>query len=188
MSDKLSSQEIVKLAAEAGAKAAMETLEKERQRDRRDMADRRLRNTKLLLRNYRIFRAHAENAVFDIDEIITPEEIIADLMMPGRDTSAFVESIKLSAARTATIVKHIELMMKLFQNFCFTLGTDEDQRRWRVVNELYIRDLAPGERPATIQTLAKEENVVDRTIYKDIDIAAERIAAYMFGIDGVKRH
>ena len=42
MSDKLSSQEIVKLAAEAGAKAAMETLEKERQRDRRDMADRRL--------------------------------------------------------------------------------------------------------------------------------------------------
>lgn len=187
MNDKLSSREIVQLAAEAGAKAAMETLEKERQRDRRDMADRRLRNTKLLLRNYRIFRDHAKNAVFTIDDLISPEEIIADLMMPGRDSTAFVESIKLSAARTATIVKHIELMMQLFQNFCFALGSDEDQRRWRIVNELYIRELAPGERPATIQALAKQENVVERTIYKDIDIAAERIAAYMFGIDGVKR-
>ena len=187
MGEQLSSRDIVQLAAEAGAKAAMETLEKERQRDRKDMADRRLRNTKLLLRNYRIFRAHAENAVFEIEDVITPEEIIADLMMPGRDTTAFVESIKLSAARTATIVKHIELMMDLFQSYCFTLGSEEDQRRWRVVNELYIKDLAPGERPISIPALAKEENVVDRTIYKDIDIAAERIAAFMFGIDGVKR-
>lgn len=60
--EKLNQQEIVKLAAEAGAKAAMETLEKERQRDRREMADRRLRNTKLLLRNYRVFCAHVDNA------------------------------------------------------------------------------------------------------------------------------
>ena len=187
MDEKLSSHEIVRLAAEAGAKAAMETLDRERQRDRREMGDRRLRNTKLLLRNYRVFRAFAENAVYEIDDIIPPEELIADLMMPGRDSTAFVESIKLSAARTAAIVKHIEVMMNLYQSYCFTLGSDEDRRRWRVVNSLFIKDLAPGERAPTVPAIAREENVVERTIYKDIDIAAERIAAFMFGIDGVKR-
>lgn len=186
MIEQLSSRDIVQLAAEVGAKAALEALEKERQRNRKDMVDRRLRNTKLLLRNYRIFKAHAENAVYEIDDLITPEEIISDLMMSGRDTTAFVESIKLSAARTATIVKHIELMMNLYRTYCYTIGSEEEQRRWRVVYELYIRELAPGERPASIQLLAQEENVVDRTIYKDINIAAERIAAFMFGIDGVK--
>ena len=64
--DRLEQQEIVKLAAVAGAKAAMETLEKERQRDRREMADRRLRNTKLLLRNYRMFCAHVDHAVYEV--------------------------------------------------------------------------------------------------------------------------
>lgn len=187
MGNQLSTEEIVRIAAEASVKATLETLEKERQKDRRELADRRLRNTKLLLRNYRIFRAHAENAVFEIEEIISPEDVIADLMMPDRDNTAFVESIKLSAARTATIVKHIELMMKLYQNYCFTIGNDEDQRRWRIIDELYIRDLAPGERPMTVAALADELCVVERTIYKDIDNAAERIAAYMFGIDGVKR-
>jgi hypothetical protein len=35
--------------------------------------------------------------------------------------------------------------------------------------------------------LAQAEGVVERTIYKDIDIACERIAALMFGVDGLKR-
>lgn len=38
----MNQEEIIKLAAEAGAKAAMETLDRERQRDRQEMADRRL--------------------------------------------------------------------------------------------------------------------------------------------------
>lgn len=184
--DKMSQREIVELAAAAGAKAAMETLDKERQNDRREMADRRLRNTKLLLRNYRVFRAHAENAVFEIEPYESMEEIMVDLMMPDRDSTAFVESIRKSAARTATIVKHIETMMQLYQSYCFTIGSLEDQRRWRVVDELYIRDL-DGEKPKGVAELAKDEGVVERTIYKDIDIACERIAALMFGIDGVRR-
>lgn len=187
MSEMLSSHDIIKLAAEAGAKAAMDKLEQERKRDRAELADRRLRNTKLLLRYFRVFRAYADNAVYQIEEIETPEQILAELMMPGKDNTAFVESIKKSVARTVTIVKHIDVMLKLYQSYCFTYGNDEDQRRWRVINELYIRDLQSGERPASIQTLAREENVVDRTIYRDIDIAAGQIGAFMFGIDGVNR-
>lgn len=178
----MNQEEIIKLAAEAGAKAAMETLERERKRDRQEMADRRLWNTKLLLKNYRSFEAHVANSVFTVDDYMPLEEIWADLMMPGRDSTLFVESIKQSVARTATIVKHMEAMMDLYKVYCTTIGTTEDERRWRIIDGLYI-----NEERRTIKELAQEEGVVERTIYKDVDIACERIAALMFGVDGLKR-
>ena len=178
----MNQEEIIKLAAEAGAKAAMETLDRERQRDRQEMADRRLWNTKLLLKNYRSFVAHVAKAVFTVDDYVPLEEIWTDLMMPGRDSTWFVESIKQSVARTATIVKHMEAMMDLYKVYCTTIGTAEDERRWRIINGLYISD----ERKS-VKELAQAEGVVERTIYKDIDIACERIAALMFGVDGLKR-
>ena len=178
----MNQEEIIKLAAEAGAKAAMETLDRERQRDRQEMADRRLWNTKLLLKNYRSFVAHVANSVFTVDDYMPLEEIWADLMMPGRDSTLFVESIKQSVARTATIVKHMEAMMDLYKVYCTTIGTAEDERRWRIIDGLYI-----NEERRTIKELAQEEGVVERTIYKDVDIACERIAALMFGVDGLKR-
>ena len=162
----------------------METLERERQRDRREMADRRLRNTKLLLRNYRVFRAHVSNAVYEVGECESLEDIWADLMMPGRDNSLFVESIKKSVARTATIVRHMEAMMQLYQTSCYASGNAEDERRWQVIYALYVCE---DEGHRTISQLAKEFGVVERTIYNDIDVASERIAALMFGIDGIKR-
>lgn len=181
--DGMSQHDIVKIAAEIGAKTAMETLEKERQRERTELSDRRLRNTKLLLRNFRTFRDYVENAVYEIEEYESPEEILQELMMPGKDNVLFVESIKKSVARTATIVRHMETMMQLYQAYCSKTGTVEDERRWRVINALYISD----DDRKTIAQLAKEEDVAERTIYKDIDIACERIAALMFGIDGLKR-
>ena len=178
----LTEEQIILIAAEAGARAALERIETERQQSRKEMADRRLRNTKLLLRNYRLFKAHAENAVYEVLPDESPQTILEDLMMPGRDNTLFVESIKESAARTATIVKHMETMMQLYHAYCVTTGEEEDLRRWRVVNGLYI---APERE--TVAELAAREGVVERTIYKDIDAACEKIAALMFGIDGIKR-
>lgn len=182
--EELSTQDIVRIAAEAGARAATETLEKERKRNRKEIADRRLRNTKLLLRNYRVFRTHVANAVYKVEEYEPLENIWADLMMPGRDNALFVESIEKSVARTATIVRHMETMMQLYKVSCHTSGNAEDERRWQVINALYICE---DEERRTIPQLAKEFGVVERTIYNDIDIACERIAALMFGIDGIKR-
>lgn len=72
--------------------------------------------------------------------------------------------------------------MDLYKVYCTTIGTAEDERRWRIINGLYISD----ERKS-VKELAQAEGVVERTIYKDIDIACERIAALMFGVDGLKR-
>ncbi len=179
----MNQEEIIRLAAEAGAKAAIETLEKERQRESREMADRRLRNTKMLLRNYRVIKDHAANAVFEAEEAAEdPMQIMEDLMMPGKSSNLFVESIKRSAARTVTMVKHIDTMLQLYQVYCYQYGSEEDERRWRVIDGLYISD-----QRMTVGQLAETEGVVERTIYKDIDVACERISALMFGIDGIKK-
>jgi hypothetical protein len=173
--------DIVRIAAEAGAKAAMDTLKSERQRERREMVDRRLRNTKLLLRNYRLFRSYVKNAVYEIKDCESPMDILNDLMMPGCDGTLFVESIKKSVARTSVIVEHIETMLGLYRAYCYQCNNPEDERRWRVVNALFLSD----KEGRTVVEIAKIEDVGERTIYRDVDIACERIAALMFGVDGL---
>ena len=57
-------KDIYEKAAAIGAKEAMKTLVKERKKEQEKKVDRRLRNVKLLLKNYRMLKEHAENSVF----------------------------------------------------------------------------------------------------------------------------
>lgn len=176
----MNSEEIVRLAAETGAKAAMEKLKQEREQEMVNRRSLRLHNTKLLLRNYRSFKAHAEHAVYEAECSDNPMDILEDFMA-GRDSNVTVESIKRSSARTAVIVEHIEAMMRLYQAYCTLSDNEEDRRRWRVVDALFI-----SEDKRTILQIADQEKVVKRTVYNDIDAACERISALMFGIDGLQ--
>lgn len=179
---KESKDDIVRLAAETGAKTALETMEKERRRERRTRSDRRLRNTKLLLRNYRMFKAHAAHAVYEVSQVDESAYDILDLMNGRNDSGDFVSSIKSSVARTVTIVEHVEIMLQLYQSFCYHSANPEEERRFRVIKALYIDDDT-----CSIEELAKRENVANRTIYRDITAASKRIAALIFGIDGIRK-
>lgn len=172
---------LVKIAAEAGAKAAMETLEKEKQKARKSRHDRRLRNTKLLLRNFRMFREHCKNAVFEVSQLDENAIDILDLMWNRSTSENFVESIKKSAQRTAIIMKHITDMLDLYEAYCFRSGKPEEARRYRVIEALYIAD-----EPLTPAQIAETEGIDVRTVYKDVDAAAEKLSALIFGIDGLK--
>lgn len=57
-------KDIYEKAAAIGANEALKTFERERKKERSGREDRRLRNTKLLLRNYHMLKEHAENSVF----------------------------------------------------------------------------------------------------------------------------
>lgn len=183
MADKTDKDYIIRLAAEVGAKTALSAFEKELRKTQNERTDRRLRNTKLLLRNFRMFKAHAENAIFDASQIDEDAYDIIDLMSDRwNDSEMFVTSIKESVARTVTIVAHIETMLQLYEVFCERSGNPEEGRRNRVIRGMYVDEPAK-----TIKDLAGEFFVTTRTIYNDIDIACERIAALIFGIDGIRR-
>lgn len=146
--------------------------------------DRRLRNTKLLLRNYRELLVHAESAIYEANS--TQDEEVFDIleMMTGsRSADYYVESIKASAARTRIIIEHIKEMLTIYEILCHRSTKPEDKRRYRVLSALYI-----DENPATVAQIAQDENVDERTIYRDIDSACEKLSALIFGIDGLKKH
>ena len=182
----ITAEEAARIGAAAGAKAAMEAIEAERterekrmQRERRELPARRKANVKLLLRNYRALKEHAENAVYDAADCESPVEILED-MMQGRDYSVKVESIMNSAARTALMVEHVKTMLELFHTYCRDKNTPTWDRRWVVINKLYLQD-----DQTSVPELAYEYGTVEQSIYNDIDVACERIAAFMFGIDGL---
>lgn len=175
--------EIAAIAGDAGAKAALAAYKREAERTVHERVDRRLHNTELLLKNYRMFKSHAENAVYSAQDVDEDAYDIIDLMSDrGSDSEMVVESIKQSVARTVTIVSHIDAMLKLYRAYCVSAGTPEELRRWDVVSGLYIE-----EQPKTIRQLATDHFCTDRTIYRDVDDACEKIAALIFGIDGIRK-
>lgn len=174
-------KETIRIAAEAGAKVAFDRWEKERAKLLAERADRRLHNTRLLLKNYKLFRKHTENAVFEADQLDESVYDILDLMERNNGVG-FVDSIKNSVARTATLVRHVEVMLGIYKAYCEGSSKPEDSRRWRVIEARYIAD---NEKSA--MDIAEQECVTDRTVRRDIEEACEHLAALLFGIDGVRR-
>lgn len=127
---------IATIAGKAGAKAAAEVIAKERQKERESRYDRRLGNTELLLKNYRMFKEHCSRAVFDASQLDENAIDILDLMW-GRDGKNFVESIKKSAQRTQIILRHIDEMLDAYAGLCQLSGREEEMRRMRSVFALY---------------------------------------------------
>lgn len=176
-----------KTGARAGAKSAIDTIEKERKKLMREWYDRRLRNTKLLLQNYRPLMEHYENAIYDaasLDEEadLTASEIMELMSQYVYDNDLYVESIKKSAARTHIIMEHLNKMLGIYETYCEKSTRKDYKRHWRVVKSLYL-DPAP----ATAEQIAKAEYINERTVYKDVDAACEVLTALIFGIDGMKR-
>lgn len=174
-------KELVRIAAEAGAKAAITQWEKERAKEQEARVDRRLHNTKLLLRNYRLFKKHAENAVFQAERCEGSVFDILD-MMEQKTSNLFVDSIKNSAERTSLLIKHIDAMLGLYRTYCEGSCKLEDARRWRAIKARYV-----DEKEQSVLDLADLEGVADRTIRRDIEDACEHLAALFFGIDGVRK-
>lgn len=174
------------VAAQEAAKVAIEMWEAEKQKQIEKRADRRLRNTRLLLDNYRSFAAHIRYAVYDVCESEDSAIYILDLMdsYDGMD-SVVIESIKRTTARTAVIVAHIDEMLRVYKIMCESSKKPEDIRRYRIINSLYIEDGVDTQ--MSIQDLAEQEHVDQRTVYRDRDTAQERLAALFFGIDGMRR-
>jgi hypothetical protein len=56
-------EKIIEIGTQVGVKTALETLKKERDEKRKSRYDRRLRNTRLLLREYRKLMIHREESV-----------------------------------------------------------------------------------------------------------------------------
>lgn len=175
-------KDIYENAAAIGAKEALKTFERERKKEQGKRADRRLRNTKLLLRNYHMLKEHAENSVFGRTQMEESAIDILDSMMSVYDNEVIIESIKRSATRTAIIVSHIDTMFGLYEAYCNNAANrDVEMRRYEVVWDMYMSDIV-----LSAKEIADKQNMSKDNVYADLRVATERLSALMFGVDGLK--
>lgn len=174
-------KDIYEKAAAIGANEALKTFKQEQKKEYSRRADRRLRNTKLLLRNYHMLKEHAENSVFGRTQMEESALDILESMMSMYDNEVIIESIKRSATRTAVIVSHIETMFGLYAAYCDkSQNRDIEMRRYEILWDMYM-----AEDTLSVKEVAKKQHVSKDTVYADIRMAIEKLTALIFGVDGL---
>ena len=110
--------DLLEKAAEVGANAGIDKYVEELKKSQKKRGDRRLHNTKLLLRNFRMLQENAENSVFGRTQMEESAADILESMMNIYNDVLVVESIKNSATRTGIIVSHVRTMLEIFEVCC----------------------------------------------------------------------
>lgn len=172
----------IQKGVDAGVKSAMSYIETERQKAVAGRQDRRLHNTRLLLKNYRLLKQAAVGAIYKSAQAKERAiDILDGLEGYSMTDGLYIESIRNSQQRTIIILAHIDQALELYSAYCSASNLPEDIRRYNIIMETYI---IPQRRSA--QEIADRYGVEKRTIYKDITAAIEPITALIFGIDGMK--
>lgn len=174
-------REIYEKAAAIGAREALKTFEQERKKEYSHRTDKRLHNTKLLLRNYHMLKEHAENSVFGRTQMKESALDILESMMSIYNDAVIIQSIKNSATRTAIIISHIETMFGLYYSYCDRSTKRElDLRRYSVVWDMYMAD-----NTLSAKEIADKQNISKDSVYSDLRVGIERLTALIFGVDGL---
>lgn len=168
-------------AAELGAKAAIKTYENEKAKQSRRRNDRKLRDTKRLLMHYREIKIHAEDAIASLAEINDEDYDFFRRLMED-DRKVDVESIVTSKVRSSIMLDQIDTMLKKYEQISYATRREEEIRRYRVLDAMCIS----GELK-TVREIAWAENVAERTVYRDLDVACSKMGALLFGIQWVER-
>lgn len=170
----MSKEQIAKWAVEA----ALEYLDKQRLKQKKSRYDRRLRNTRLLLKNYDLLKSHCDKSVFNLQHVSENAIDVLD-SLDRLDSTAYIESIKRSVTKTYIIINHIDTMLELYDAYCQKSKREEDKRRYRVLTAYYFEGLDMSE-------IMARENIEERTYYRDNRDAIEKLSALIFGIDSLE--
>ena len=177
-------RDIYEKSASIGAREGIKAFRRKQEEERAGRTDRRLRNTKLLLRNYHMLKDHAGQSVFCRTQMEESALDILESMMSMYDNEVIIESIKRSATRTAVIVSHIETMFRLYYSYCDNSATRElDMRRYNTVWDAYMADT-----PLSVSEIAKKQHISKDSVYMDIRVSIEKLTSLIFGVDGLKMH
>ena len=178
-------EELTKAAAQIAADITIKTIEEQRQADAKAIKDRRIHNTKLLLRKYRLFNEHVGSATFKESQINLAMAIDFSQQMydPNNRADQVVEGILNSTKKTKIILSHINSMLRIYEIYCNDSNSDQMLRRYDSLFGKYIAD----ER-VSYEDLAEKWNVDIRTIRRDIHAAENDFSVLLFGVDWLHRY
>lgn len=177
--------DVVRNACKAGADALLKEQTTIRKRERARSMDKRLHNTRLLLKNYRLLKEHFKSAVYKFEEEQSADELkpgdIWRLLNDNAPEEVYIESICKSATRTMIILQHIDKMLGIYEAYCESSSMQSAQRQYRILKAYYLQ-----EPQVSMADIADAEHVHRRTAERDLDAAIEGLTALIFGIDSIK--
>ncbi|EAD0751284.1 TPA: hypothetical protein ACUWRW_002309 [Listeria monocytogenes] len=161
--------EIVTAMATKTATEEYSRLQKEQQKKDHSW---RLRNVKLLLKNYRNLKLYCDEVVKDL----TILEPFLNLM-GGKALD--IKSLSDTEIKTELMMKYVDNVLLTYEIACNN-GTIEDSRRFKIVRDMYLNT-----KKLTAEKVSEKYNIDRRTVYKEINKASEVLGVLMFGLDGV---
>ena len=179
---------IEKLVAEGVTRGIKQGLDQARNEEKlkdKITYDIKLKNTRLLLKNYRRFVSFCEQATVSEKELesATVEEILDKLYCTAYDEVTIVQSILVSKKRTEIIMTHIKKIINFYIFDAESSKNDEKRRRAHILNDLYIK----GKKQPRMSEMSKKYHISERQINRDKKTAIEEIAIFIFGIDGIRK-
>ena len=168
-----------------GIKKGIEQARNEERLKEKITYDTRIKNTRLLLKNYRSFVKACEQATFTEKELesATVEEVLDKLFCQSYDEVTVVQSILASKKRTEIILTHIKRIINFYLFEADQSKNDEKWRKAHILNDLYV----VGKYKPKINVMSEKYHISDRQIRRDANSAIEEIAVLMFGIDGIRK-
>ena len=178
-------EQLVAAGVAKGIKQGLEQARNEKKLKEKITYDTKLKNTRLLLKNYRKFISACKQATFTEKELesATVEEILDKLYCSTYDEVTVVQSILASKKRTEIILTHIKRIIKFYLYEADQSKNEEKKRKAHILNDLYV----VGEYKPKINMMSEKYHISERQIRRDANSAIEEIAVLMFGIDGIRK-
>lgn len=168
-----------------GIKKGIEQAKNEERLREKITYDIKIKNTRLLFKNYRNFVKACKQATFTEKDLetATVEEVLDKLYCSAYDEVTIVQGILASKKRTEIIMTHIKKIINFYIFDADSSKNDEKRRRAHILEDLYIK----GKKQPAMSVLANRYHVSERQVHRDKNIAIEEIAIFMFGIDGIRK-
>jgi len=163
--------EVTKQVIDEISKSVSKQLVSEQVKKQKHDRDWRLRNTKLLLKNYHILKEHCHKLH---DEIETYEDSVFD------PEDIEIKSIMASKAKTRRMVWYIDEMLLAYDRYACKAG-EAAKRRYEVLVNYYIHPNRKNH-----DDLGCMLNISDRTVRRDLEDARKEFSIFLFGIFAIE--
>lgn len=161
------SKELIEVIAEA----VVAQQEKSMQQSKKKTRDRRLRNTNLLLKNYRMLTKHCEHILVEIEEY---EDIVFD------PNDLQIHALMKYKAKTKKMLAYFDAVFRSYKQYCAVSGIAA-KRRADVIERKYINP-----KNQTAEEIAEYYDLEKRTVFRDINKATDELSVFLFGIDSLE--
>ncbi len=175
--------ELVKAAGRAAAKATIDEMKRQREKQAKQEADLRYKKTKERLKGYRLLKRKVEaesvysEAEQDYWRLLFLQDLIGDPNSYMEKSTSEINKEEADRRNDCRKLALTENALHLYERDCEEHGKEVDQRRYQEMRMFYGLD----EEPVLAAELAEMFAVTEKAIYKDIGIATRIMSVYLFG-------